>query len=67
MVHIDNAMLSNMYAMSACTNLETLAVVATLRAPAREACPVRTLTRTLTGLTGCACLAAVALWGMRGT
>ena len=38
-----------------------------LRAPAREACPVRTLTPALTGLTGCACLAAVALCGMRGT
>ncbi len=29
--------------------------------------PVRTLTHALTGLTGCACLAAVPLWGMRGT
>ena len=28
--------------------------------------PVRTPTRALTGLTGCACLSAVALWGTRG-
>ncbi len=34
--------------------------------PVKTSAPVHKLTRALTGLTGCACLSAVALCGMRG-